>query len=531
MEEENIQSSPLLETSNPVELNSMALTTYFLEEALSTGVSLNQLKLYCKYPMRYNYQLRRICREMYGLNGMFANVADYQTSAPSLDFITLCTENTASNNKKRKLYNQMIYKLNHKLTTRDILLHCYIDGMYVGYLRNTKASNKNIDIQQGFVDSMTILEGLSMDDSLMIQPLPLDYVKVLGYQNNDFLVGFDLMYFNQYVGNNLLGEIKNFPTEFITAYLAYKKDGSKRWFPLDQSKTVTIKIKSNIYEPYGRGIAIAALSDMFFSEQYTESQRANIIENAGTIRWLKQPSGEKTGSCSLNKEAQQNQYNNFRNAVVSNATGSDKRIGKTTTLVLAPGTEVGKLETNTFDTTNTLTDENMKKISTNLGFASGALNGEGNATYSSLQVNLDLTLTQIYQILEQISWQYTKVFSNLIKLKGNDLIKFIYLKTSTLNKKEEYDIAKEMYTLAGGSRLWLYAVGSGDVETYMSLMDYEKSMNMDKLYPAHQTSFTSNNDTGDTSDEGGRPTGNSQNTNTQKSKTAGTNKTPKPSTK
>jgi len=528
--EENNTSPPsnLHETSNQVEINSMTMTSYFLSEALSTGTSLEQLKLYCKYPMRYSMQLRRICREMYGLNGVFANVCDYQTSAPSLDFITLCTENSSANNKKRKLYNQMIYKLNHKLTTRDILLHCYIDGIYVGYLRDTKASNKNPQINQGLIDSMITLEGLSTDDSLMIQPMPLDFVKVIGYQNNDYVVGFDMMYFNQYVGNDLLGEIKNFPPEFVKAYLTYKKDGSKRWFRLNQSKTVVLKIKSNINEPYGRGIAISALSDMFFSDQYTESQRANIIENAGTIRWLKQPMGEKQGSSSLNKEAQKNQFDNFTNAVISNSSGSERRIGKTTVLVLAPGTEVGKLETNTNDSTKTLTDENTKKISTDLGFASGALNGEGNATYSSLQVNIDLILTQIYQILEQVSWQYTKVFSNLANLKGKDLIRFIYLKTSTLNKKEEFDIAKDLFTLAGGSRLWLYAVGTGDVETYLDLMDYEKSMGMDELYPPHMTSFTTNNDTGD---KGGRPSGNSRNTNTQKSKTSGTNQTPKPSTK
>lgn len=529
MEEEYNNISPLkLETSHAIELNSMSLTTYMFQEALTTGISLEQLKLYCKYPMRYNMQLRKLSREMYGMNGIMSNTTDYYVSIASLDKITTCYDNTTQNQKRRKLYDLMTDKINHKLTSRDILLRLCIDGMYVGFMRNSKASNKDAVIQQGLVDSMQILEGLSMDDSMMIQPLNLDYCRILGFQNNDYVVGFDMLYFNAFVGNDLLGEIKNFPPEFVKAYLDYKKDGSKRWFKLDQSKTVVLKIKSNIDEPFGRGLAVAALSDMFFSDQYTDSQRANIIENAGTIRWLKQPSGEKQGTCALNKDAQQNQYDNFKNAVSSNSSGSDRRIGKTTTLVLAPGTEVGKLETNTNDTINTLTDENMKRISTDLGFASGALNGEGNATYSSLQVNIDLVLTQIYQWLEQISWQYTKVFNNLINSKGKDIIKFIYLKTSSLNKKNEYDIAKEMFTLASGSRLWLYAVGSGDIDTYMSLMEYEKVMDMDALYPPHLTSFTSNNETGD---KGGRPSGDSQNTNTQKSKSANTNKTPKPSTK
>jgi len=38
-----------LETSHAVELNSMSLTTYMFQEALTTGISLEQLKLYCKF--------------------------------------------------------------------------------------------------------------------------------------------------------------------------------------------------------------------------------------------------------------------------------------------------------------------------------------------------------------------------------------------------------------------------------------------------------------------------------------------------
>lgn len=525
---QNTSQSQPLEASHMIELNAMSLSSYFFSEALTTGISLEQLRLYCRYPMKYNIQLRKISREMYGLNGVFANVCDYYVSMPSLDKITTCYDNTPQNQKKRKLYDLMLDKINHKLSSRDILLKVCIDGMYIGYLRDSIATNKDAQIQEGLVDSMTILEGLAIDDSFMINPLNLDFCKILGFQNNDYVVGFDMMYFNQFVGNDLLGEIKNFPSELIKGYLSYKKDNSKRWLKLDQSKTVVLKIKSNIDEPFGRGLAISALSDMFFSDQYTESQRANIIENAGTIRWLKQPSGEKKGTSALTKEQQQSQYENFKSAVLSNASGSDRRIGKTTTLVLAPDTEVGKLETNTNDTSKTLTDENIKRISTDLGFASGALNGEGNSTYSSLQINIELILTQVYQWLEQISWQYTKVFNNVINSKGKDIIKFIYLKTSSLNKDNEYNIAKEMFTLGSGSRLWLYAVGSGDIDTYMSLMEYEKSMDMDTLYPPHPISFTTSGDNGD---EGGTPTKNSSNPNTVKSKTNNSNKTPKPSTK
>lgn len=509
--------------SHNVELNSLSSNAYFLYEALATGVTLEQLKLYVKYPMKYNRQIRQLTREMYSAQGIFGNVVDYSVSAPTLDFITICSENTKKNQKKRKLFNQVIDKLNHKLTSRDILLHLFLDGMYVGILRDTQ--KKKVDATYVDLTIIDKLEGLVLDDNLMIQPLNLDYVKFVGFQNNDYVVAFDMQYFDSFSGNGLQREIRNYPIDFAKAYLAYKKDAlANRWYKLDQKTTVALKFKANINEPFGRTLAIAALSDMFFEEMYTESQRANVSELSGNIYHMTLPEAEKKGQCSLNQDQQKNQVAAFEGAVKVNT--SDGRIGKVTTLTLAPGTEIGKLSRSNDLLKDTLTDENIKKISTSLGFASGALNGEGNSTYSSLQVNIDLILTQIYQITEQIQWQYTKVFNNLLNAKGKDLIKFIYFKTSNLNKEKEFEIAKDLYTNAGGSRLWMYAVGTGMVDDYMALMEYEKEENFDEKYPPHLSSFTANNDS-----IGGRPTENTKNSQTEKSKTLGTNKTPKPSTK
>lgn len=519
--EENTQSSPPSDNSYFIELNAMSSTIPFLSEILSTGITTEQLKLYIKYPMQYNKQIRKLSREMYNLNGQYSNICDYMVSAATLDFITVCRENSSRNQNKRKIFNQVLRKINHKLTTRDILRSLFLDGIYVGYLRDTKSNKKLKDLNMTMVDSLDLLEGLSTDDSLMIQPLYIDYVKVIGFQNNDYVVAFDMQYFDQFK-NGLLGEIKNFPLEFAKGYLEYRKDGSKRWFKLDQKKTIVLKFKSNINEPWGRPLAISALNDMFFADIYTDSQRANLSENASTIRWLKQPMGEKQGQCSLNKDQQQAQYDNFKNAVFSNS--RDNKMVKTTTLVLAPGTEVGKLETDNTLIKDTLTDENMKRISTSFGFASSALNGDGGANYSTLQVNVDLILTQIWEIIEQVGYQYTKVLNNLIS-SGKDIIEMIYLKTSQLTKDKDVDNAKELYTLGGGSRLYWIACTGADVDMYMSLMEYEREEKFDEKYPPHQTAFTA------TGDEGGRPSSNSNNPNTIKSKTNNTNNMPKPSTK
>jgi hypothetical protein len=524
---ETLNTPNIEQTSYPVEVNSTpSMIMAFYNEALTTGISDEQLKLYIKYPMRYNQQIRRLSREMYGFNGLYSNTVDYMVSAPSLAFITRCFENNEASKKKQKLFNKMLRKINHKLTTRDILLSLLLDGIYVGMFRNTEPKKVDETLPSN-IDNGEMLEGLTIDSSLMIQPLYVDYIKILGFQNNDYVVAYDMRYFDQFKTNGLLGELKNFPPEFAKGYYEYRRTGNY-WFRLDQSKTVVLKLKSNIKEPLGRPLCISALNDMFFSDSYTDGLRANLSESASNIRWLKQPMGEKQGQCSLNKDQQQAQYDNFKNAVFSNSTS--KRVGKTTTLVLAPGTEVGKLEVNTEILKDTLTNENRTNISTDLGFASAALNGtgEGGASYSSLQVNIDLVLTQVFAILEQVAYQYTKVFNNAFS-GGRDVVEIIYLKTSSLTKERDVTNAKELYTLGGGSRLYWIACMGEDIDVYMSLMDYEKSEDFDSKYPPHAISFTT---PGGDANDGGRPNNsNPTNDNTIKSKTNGSNKVPKPSSK
>ena len=511
--------------SHVVETNSIGSSYQILYEAFSTGVTLPQLKLYIKFPMKYNRQIRKLSREMYSLNGVFTNVVDYYVSAPSLDCLTTCYEHSKKNDKKRIKLNKILDKINHKLTTSDILLSLMLDGMYVGILRNTTKKNK-INIEPFMPGTADFLDSLSTNGNLMIQPLNLDYCKFIGFQNNDYVVAYDMSYFDLYKSDGLLAEIKNYPTDFAKAYIDYKKDASKRWHPLNQMTTVCLKFKSNISEPYGRTLAIATLSDMLFSDQYTDSQRATINELASSIYTLTLPEGEKSGSCSLNKEQQRNLVGAFENAV-SATTGKESGSAKVSKITLPPGSQIGKLTKDTTLIKDTLNDENIKKVTTGLGMAEGAINGAGKANYSSLQINVELVLTRVFRILERVQWQYNKVFNHLISPNGEYIVKFIYFKTSSLNKKQEFSMAKDMYTLAGGSRLWMYAVGSGDVETYLALMDYEKDMNFDEKYPPHATSYTMSGD----ENGAGRKESDNPTDKTIATKTNGGNNSPKPSLK
>lgn len=492
-----------------------------------------QLLQYVSNPMFYHKQLMDVSEKMYNRNGMYGQTISKMVSAPSLDAV-IVPSNVGSDYKEilNKAYDIFNNKINHKLSTRDILFNSLLSGEYVAIWRDTK--KRNIERPQDYASGKNI-EGVGYLDNVMLQPLDLRYCRFEGFANGDYVVSFDMQYFDMFSGTNLVGEIQNYPREFLIGYNTYKKDGMKRWMLLPQKSTFAYKFHGAINESHGRPLAVFALLDMLFAEDYTDSQRNNMYENSSTIRWMKLPESEK-GKCSLNPEQQNNQYNAFKNAVKSSDTRKN-RLGGTTTLKLAPGSEVGKLENNNSFLKDTLTDENNKAVSTSLGLAISSLNGQGEgASYSTLQVNIDLMLSEVFSILEQVSFQYTKLINNHLNLSDDNRLDFMYLNTSSLNSDTMFDRYKELYTLAGGSRTMLYSSACGNANLYIRLMDFEKSEGYREKYLPNQTSFTIS-DSADKSNPdgniGGRPeTKASKLTNSAiQTRTNGSNKAVKPSTK
>jgi len=474
--------------SYQVEVNSTVPISFF-SSGYSNEISMETLKSYIKYPMVYNEVLREISELAYNEQGIYANAIDYMVSIPLLSKITTLRNNDKIFREKKKKFNLMLELLNHDRTTRDILRTLFIDGTYVGILRDTVASNKNIDITAISYEFLDRIEGLSLEDNFMIQPLDLDYCKIVGFQNNISVSAFDMMYFDQFKSSGLLNEIKNFPKEFVKAYNSYKKDASKRWFILDPKKTIALKFKAKEDEPYGRPLGLSAFANMKANSEYGDGQYKLISELASSIYMLLLPEGLTKGSCSLNKDQQGELIDAFRNAVRVNTVGG----AKISTLSLPPSTKIERLSKDSSLLKDSLSDENMKKISTDLGFAVSALNAssEGGASYSSLQVNIDLISSQIFECVNETAVEMTRVLNQAISIQPKDYIVLKYLPVSWLNKDSVYDKAKELFTLAGGSRKFMIASAGFDVDDYLSCLDEEIEDGLDEKYPPHITSYTS----------------------------------------
>jgi hypothetical protein len=484
----NTSTTPLLSNSNEIELNSLSYSSFSMGRLDTDNIPMSDLKQYIKYPMIYNEILREISRQSYSLNGIYGQTIDRMVSLPTLSYITTFRNKNQKLKDKKMQFNTLLKVLNIDRTTRDILRHLFIDGTYVGILRDTTASNKNIDTSMIVVEALDRLEGLSLDDNFMIQPLDLDYCKILGIQNNISIAAFDMMYFDQFKYGGLLNEIKNFPKEFLKAYMDYKKDASKRWFILDYKKTIALKAKANELDSYGMPYGISAFTDMKSSSDYDDGQYQLISELASSIYYMILPEGEKAGSCSLTTPQQKEVIEAFKGAVKVNTSGN---IAKISTLTLAPGTKIDRLSKDSSLIKDTLSDENMKKIATDLGFASSALNAESNsANLGSLQINLDLICSQVFQYVNEIAKEETRVVNEHLGVSPFNYIDIKFLPITWLNKKDMYDKAKDLYMTTGGSRKFYIAAAGFDPEDYLSICDEEIEEGFDEKYPPHITSYT-----------------------------------------
>ena len=489
---QDVQSSQDIQqhkNSNSIELNSLNSTSYFMyQSSYVDNMSMDDLKNYIKYPMIYNSILREISQMSYNSNGVYSNTVDYMVAIPTLSSISTLRNRTPELKIKKNNFNLILKLLNHERTTRDVLKHLFVDGIYVGILRDTTASNKNVDTGMLTANAMERIEGLSLDDNFMIQSLDLDYCKIIGTQNNVSIAAFDMMYFNQYKYGGLLNEIKNYPKDFAKAYIDYKKDGTKRWHILDYKSTIALKCKATEDEGYGRPLGISAFKNMKSSEEYEDNQYKLISELASSIYYIILPEGENKGTCSLDEKQQNSVIDAFKGAVKINTSGNNAKIS---TLSLAPGTQIDKLTKDASLLKDTLSEENIKKISTNLGFASSALNASGEgSSYANLAVNIDLVSSQVFQYVNEIAKEYTRIINEFLGIKPSDYIDIKYLPISWLNKDTMYDKAKDLFTLAGGSRKYMIACAGFDPDDYLGVCDEENEEDMDEKYPPHLTSFT-----------------------------------------
>ena len=481
-----------------------------------------------KDPITNHSLTRKLAMFVYNSEGVVTNAIDYMVSMPCLDRVVygkkrLFHKTKLNNNKDLML--STLESINDKQFIRDVLFTDMNEGTSFYYFETTSKQVDRTKFMRDY-DVESIMEICDLGLNAVMIPLPYEYCKIVGRKNGRNVIAFNLRYFDNYEGDEKTRKLRKYPSEISNAYTTWEKGekSSSNWVVLNNDHTIAHKIKCKISEPWGRPLAIAAISDILYQDEFVDTKRNVLREINSQVVVQTFPEGQNKGSCALTKIQQQDQHDKVKQAVMTK-----NNRGGTTFVSVAAGTKLDALDisnTDIFDEKNEsdLTD----KIALDLGIAASLLNGSGSGNYSSQQNNLELINAQIYTWIQEIQAELNHVINACIIKDKKNKVEVYYLPTSLVNRKNFFEMMKNLYLEAGGSYTFLVASTGVNPEVYFNILDEEIDNKIFDKYLPHQTSYTLSSK----NNAGGRP----ENTDpisasTIQTKANNSNNQPKPSTK
>ena len=284
-------------------------------------------------------------------------------------------------------------------------------------------------------------------------------------------------------------------------------------FILDNTKTIVHKISSNLDEPWGRPLVLAAIQDILYSDYFRNTKR-NLLDNINNkIIYQTFPEGKTAGTSALTKQQQKEQHDAVKSAVQTK-----QGVNGTTFFSVAAGTKIGSIDIKTDLFDNDYESNLDTKVGTDLGFAASLLNASGTTSFSSQQTNLELVTSQLFEWISDIVNEINKVINyNILGLNYID-VEVNYLPITHLNRDKYFKTAKELFTIGRGSLAYLANCAGLSKEVYFAMLDEQLEEGVMDKYPINATSYNTSgnqddkksdkNDNGvlgQTENKGGRP--------------------------
>lgn len=474
--------------------------------------NINNLFKYLNNPISFRKDLIKLSNYFYNKNGIVTDCYDTFKSLPILNF-SLSWENMhqKSFTSKKKTVDKFIDDIKVKKLTRDTIFQVLNEGICVWYNRDNK----------------------------FIQFLEPDQYVCEYMVNGKWQVFYDLNYINQYRANwtipELLKFIKAMPDEVtLDKYLKYRdkrdiNDKSLRYVPLDIKRTQVFKFRGGRNDPYAPPYCIPALASIIHKDllERTESAVADrilnqiITQSVGGI-----PDAQGKGTMPAPSELVDHYHKNLKNLLQGKNT-SDNNGSTVAPLTIPDFIKIEALKVNMTDSIfpKETYDRIDRDIFNKLGYSQSLSAGGGvHQTYGSATINAEKVSAFIFNIIEQVEDALNEYIGYIASnSQFNPKIRFDRI--TYLNQDKEFSRAEALY-LKGRGSLKDYVESSGrSFDHWLSQVRYENEvLRLDEILPVHNTSFTSSGD-----NQGGRPTGDGKNDNTDKSRTNNGNSNPSPS--
>lgn len=503
--------------------SSMEYSNYYFGLNIFDLYTPEQLASLVKDPMGNNKTLRDVSLILYGTNGVYTNTIDYMVAMPTLDKVIVTHGNSSTIKKRNKeLMESTLRHIKDKEIIRDALFKGMVEGVAFYYFETISRPQSNKKIMTDY-DVESIVEINELGVNVSVISLPVDYTKIVGIKNSSYVIAFNLDYFNIAEGEPVAKRLWKYPKEIRDAYIARRNHtvkGQGNWVVLDNTKTIVHKIRSKRDEKYGRPLVLAAISDILYSDYFTQTKRNVLDEINNRIIYQTFPEGKDKGTSALTKQQQQHQHDSVKGAVMNK-----NNRGGISFFSVAAGTKINSIDASNTDIFDDKYESNLSnKISMDMGIAGALLNGVGSGSYAAQEQNLELITAQIFQWIEQISEEFNKCISANIIKDNKNWVECKYLPITHVNKSKMVGYAEDLYLQGKGSlSLWASTCGiSPDV--FFALLDQELEDDIENKYPVHLTSYVVSGKQGS-----GRPETNNPTENTIKSRSNNGNNLPSPS--
>lgn len=486
-----------------------------------------EIRSIVKDPIANHDLTRRLAMFVYNSEGVVTNSIDYMVSLPCLDRVVYGKKRLFGKtklNKNKDLMLSTLENINDKQFIRDALFTDMNEGNCFYYFEVTKKPNDNTKALSDY-DVENIVELCDMGMNASIIPLPYEYTKIVGRKNNRNVIAFNLRYFDEkcVTQDEKNRKLKKYPSEIRNGYLQWEKGNftGNNWLILDNKRTIAHKIKCKISEPWGRPLAIAAIADILYQNEFVDTKRNVLKELNNRIVVQTLPEGKDKGSCALTKSQQEDQHNKVKQAVMTK-----NNRGGTSFFTVSAGTKIDTLDVGTTDIFDSKNEGDLTdKIALDLGFAAQLLGASSTGTFAGGQHNLEMVNAQIYTWIQELQTELNYVINeNIIKDRRNR-VEVYYLPTSLVNREQFFDMMKNLYLQASGSMTMLIASTGINPDIYFNILDEEYDNKIFDKYVPHLTSNTISKD----DQVGGRPKTDNPTENTIKSHNNDGNNLPSPS--
>ena len=516
------------EVNNSYEFNSYFSTLPVNDYSSIFGCNLyteftpEEIRAIVKDPIANHSLTRKLAMFVYNSEGVVTNTIDYMVALPCLDRVVNAKKRKFGKtkiNKNKDLMLSTLESIKDKQFIRDALFTDMNEGNCFYYFETTKRVNDATKALSDYdVENIVELCDLGMNASLI--PLPYEYSKIVGRKNNRNVMAFNLRYFQEQcvTQDERNRKLKKYPAEIRNAYYAWEKGNfsSNNWVVLDNKHTIAHKIKCKISEPWGRPLAIAAISDILYQNEFIDTKRNVLRELNNRIVVQTLPEGKDKGSCALTKTQQQDQHDKVKQAVMTK-----NNRGGTSFFTVSAGTKIEALDVGTADIFDQKNEGDLTdKIAMDLGMAAQLLGASSTGTFANGQSNLEMINAQLYTWIQELQNELNYVINeNIIKDKRNR-VEVYYLPTSLVNRQQFFEMMKSLYLQASGSMTMLVSSTGINPDVYFNILDEEYD---NKIFDKYIPHLTSNNISKD-DNVGGRPSvDNPTNENTIQSQSNGGN--------